>query len=80
MIGSSAFPATCTSNRSRQSQGKYRIWIKGCRQRSGWIRLSREIRLGQFQRKHTLQESVENYQFYPEAVLADKIYRNRENL
>ncbi|MBE3570941.1 MAG: IS5 family transposase [Bacillales bacterium] len=32
----------------------------------------------------TLQESVENYRnrfgFYPEAVLADKIYRNRENL
>ncbi|WP_374723542.1 IS5 family transposase [Calidifontibacillus erzurumensis] len=32
----------------------------------------------------TLQESIENYQkrygFYPEAVLADKIYRNRDNL
>lgn len=32
----------------------------------------------------TLQESIEDYRdrfgFYPEAVLADKIYRNRENL
>lgn len=32
----------------------------------------------------TLQESVENYRqkygYYPEVVLADKIYRNRENL
>lgn len=33
-----------------------------------------------FNESITLQESVENYQFYPEAVLADKIYRNRENL
>ncbi|PLR75765.1 IS5/IS1182 family transposase [Bacillus sp. V3-13] len=32
----------------------------------------------------TLQESIENYRkrfgFYPEAVLADKIYRNRDNI
>jgi IS5 family transposase len=32
----------------------------------------------------TLQESIENYRkrfgYYPEAILADKIYRNRENL
>lgn len=37
-----------------------------------------------FNESHTLQEAVETYKrrfgFYPEAVLADQLYRNRDNL
>lgn len=40
-------------------------------------------RLGKLSEGQTLQASVESYRmrygFYPEAVLADSLYRNREN-
>jgi len=76
--------AVCQAHRTRQSQCGCGVWCQAAISVVNGFSFMESLSFDAFNESKILIQSVENYYqrygVYPEAVMADKIYRNRDNL